>query len=281
MKDSSNRFNIKKSIITIISVLLIMLGCVFANLYDYRKVNVGMPNTSQGEDVISNGFDIIPEYSGSIFITLNGDVPYFSDKDYTTEVFEIYSKFDEHGRCGVAYANICEELMPEEGKEREKLDYDPTGWNQSEYNGNYVYHRCHLIARSLAGEENNKLNLITGTNNFNINGMKPFEDRVSEYIKKHPNNHVLYRVTPIYKGNNAVASGVQMEAYSVEDNGIGVHFNVFVYNIQPGVEINYLNGEIIENLSRVLNSKEKQCTIVSLLSLDLYYSSNNTNFQTN
>lgn len=251
MKDSSNRFDIKKSIITIISVLLIMLGCIFTNLYDYRKVNVVMPNTSQGEDVISNGIDIIPEYSGSIFITLNGDVPYFSDKDYTTEVFEIYSKFDEYGRCGVAYANICKELMPEEGKEREKLDYDPTGWNQSKYNGNYVYHRCHLIARNLAGEENNKLNLITGTNNFNINGMKPFEDRVSEYIKKHPNNHVLYRVTPIYKGNNAVASGVQMEAYSVEDSGTGVHFNVFVYNIQPGIEIDYMNGKIKNSLHSV------------------------------
>ncbi len=235
----NNRFSVKRSVILIISIFLTIICCTFISLYN-ETINI-----TQSTPVISNGIDIIPEYSGNIFITLNGDVPYFRDSDYTTEVFEIYSQFDENGRCGAAYANICKELMPEEGKEREKLDYNPTGWNQSKYNGNYVYHRCHLIARSLAGEENNKLNLITGTNYFNVNGMKPFEGRVSEYIKTHPDNHVLYRVTPIYTGDNAVASGVEIEAYSVEDNGTGVKFNVFVYNIQPGVEINYLTGEII------------------------------------
>lgn len=248
MKDSSNRFYAKKSIITIILVLLIVFCCFFTNLYNHRKGNIETLNTestSQSKDVVSNGIDIIPEYSGDIFITLNEDIPYFNNKDYTTEPFEIYSNFDENGRCGVAYANVCKEIMPEEGKEREKLYYEPTGWNQAKYNGNYVYHRCHLIARSLAGEENNKFNLITGTKYFNINGMEKFENRVSEYIKTHPDNHVLYRVTPIYKGNNAVVSGVEMEAYSVEDNGTGVKFNVFVYNIQPGVEIDYLTGEII------------------------------------
>lgn len=239
----NNKFSARKSAIAIISILVIIFCCTFIKLYNITDKET--VNTSQNAYVISNGVDIIPEYSGDIFISINGNVPYFSDMDYTTESFEIYSQFDKQGRCGVAYANICKELMPETGSERDNLTYDPTGWKQSKHNGNYVYHRCHLIARRLAGEENNKLNLITGTNYFNVNGMKPFEDRVSEYIKTHPNNHVLYRVTPIYKGDNAIVSGVEIEAYSVEDNGTGVKFNVFVYNIQPGVEINYLTGEII------------------------------------
>lgn len=237
-------FNIRQIIAIIVFFAVMIIYACFSSL-NYNNNSVINSNITKNEIDTHYDLENIPDYTDNIYVMINNNVPYFGESDYTTEVFEIYSQFDENGRCGTAYANICKELMPEEGKEREKLYYNPTGWNQSKYNGNYVYHRCHLIARSLAGEENNKLNLITGTDYFNVNGMKPFENRVSKYIKTHPDNHVLYRVTPIYKGDNAVASGVEIEAYSVEDNGIGVQFNVFVYNIQPGVEIDYLTGEII------------------------------------
>lgn len=238
-------FNIRQIIaMMIFFVVVIIISVCFSNL-DYNGNNVITSNITKNEIDIYYDIENIPDYADNIYITINNNVPYFDESDYTTEAFEKYSDLDEYGRCGVAYANICKELMPEEGSERKNLKSEPTGWKQTKYNGDYLYNRCHLIARSLAGEEDNKLNLITGTKYFNVNGMKPFEDRVSGYISQNPNNHVLYRVTPIYKGDNAVASGVEIEAYSVEDNGIGVQFNVFVYNIQPGVEIDYLTGEII------------------------------------
>ena len=149
------------------------------------------------------------------------------------------------GRCGVAYANICKEIMPKEGQKRESISrVKPTGWQQTMWNGEYLYNRCHLIAFQLADESANELNLITGTRYFNVEGMLPFENEVASYIYKNKNNHVLYRVTPDFQGNNLLASGVEIEAYSVEDNGKGVCFNVYIYNVQPGAKIDYSTGKV-------------------------------------
>lgn len=200
-------------------------------------------------NTISYTLNNIPEYNVTPYVTLNNNKPYFSETDYTTEIFEIYSKQDTFGRCGVAYANICKEIMPSAKDERENLKSIPSGWNQQIYkdivDGDYLYHRCHLIGWQLSGENDNMQNLITGTQYMNVDGMLPFENKVDDYFEKkeNENNHVLYRVTPVFKGNNLVASGVQMEAYSVEDDGKGVCFNVYVYNVQPGITINYETGE--------------------------------------
>ena len=188
--------------------------------------------------------DEIPEYTDKIYVTLNNNIPYFEESDYTTKSFENYSNLDELGRCGVAFANICKETMPPEGDKRGDISsVKPTGWEQAKYNGEYLYNRCHLIGYQLSDEDANELNLITGTRYFNVNGMLPFENKVAEYIEENEENHVLYRVTPVFDGNNLLATGVEMEAYSVEDNGQGICFNVFVYNVQPGVTIDYATGE--------------------------------------
>lgn len=197
-------------------------------------------------------FDLnsIPEYTDSPYVYINNNKPYFEEKDYTTKVFENYSDLDSLGRCGVAYANICTELMPKVGEKRGSIsNIYPSGWKQAMYEGlvdqKSLYNRCHLIGWQLAGENANKKNLITGTRYMNVQGMLPFEDMVDDYFEEDENidNHVLYRVTPIFKGSNLVASGVEMEAYSVEDNGKGICFNVYVYNVQPGIEIDYSTGE--------------------------------------
>lgn len=188
--------------------------------------------------------DNIPKYNGEAYITLNNNVPDFADDELTTDVFETYSSLDALGRCGEAYANICKEIMPTE--ERGKIgQIKPSGWHTIRYDfidGMYLYNRCHLIAYQLAGENANEQNLITGTRYLNIQGMLPFENRTAEYVNA-TGNHVLYRVTPMYEGNNLLAYGVHMEAKSVEDNGAGLSFNVFCYNVQPGVVIDYATGE--------------------------------------
>lgn len=187
----------------------------------------------------------IPAYSGEAWVELEGNRPGFTEDELTTKAFETYSELDALGRCGVAYANICPELMPTE--ERGSIgQVRPSGWHTVRYDGvvdgNYLYNRCHLIGYQLAGENANKLNLITGTRYLNVTGMLPFENQVADYVED-TGCHVLYRVTPIFDGDNLVADGVQMEAYSVEDSGAGVCFNVFVYNVQPGVSIDYATGE--------------------------------------
>ncbi len=199
-------------------------------------------NTNVNETITYFDINNIPEYTDKIYVTINNNKPYFNEDDYTTEVFEIYSELDYLKRCGVAYANICKELMPTEER-KDISDIYPTGWEQEKYNGEYLYNRCHLIGHQLAGEDDNKFNLITGTSYFNVSGMLPFENRVDNYIEENENNHVLYRVTPIFEGDNLLAKGVQMEAYSVEDNGRGVCFNVFVYNVEPGINIDYATGK--------------------------------------
>lgn len=185
----------------------------------------------------------IPAYSGAAYVELDGNQPNFTQDDLTTEAFERYSELDSLGRCGVAYANICLEIMPTEPR-GDIGSVKPTGWQTVKYDvvdGKYLYNRCHLIGYQLAGENANKQNLITGTRYLNVTGMLPFENEVDDYVDE-TGNHVLYRVTPYFEGAELVARGVQMEAYSVEDNGEGVCFNIYAYNVQPGVEIDYATG---------------------------------------
>lgn len=189
--------------------------------------------------------DTLPAYDGTPYVVLDGNVPAFSNSDLTTEVFESYSPLDDLGRCGVAYANLCPELMPTE--ERGNIgSVKPTGWQTVRYDDlisdKYLYNRCHLIGYQLAGENANEQNLITGTRYLNVEGMLPFENEVADYVEE-TGNHVLYRVTPLFDGDNLVAHGVQMEALSVEDGGAGVAFNVYCYNVQPGITIDYATGD--------------------------------------
>lgn len=178
------------------------------------------------------------------WVEINSNQPNFDESDLTTEPFETYSSLDYLGRCGVAYANICQEIMPTEPR-GEIGQVKPSGWHTAKYSwvdGQYLYNRCHLIGYQLAGENANEKNLITGTRFMNTQGMLPFENEVADYVKD-TGNHVLYRVTPVYDGSDLVAWGVQMEAYSVEDNGAGICFNVFCFNAEPGVAIDYATGD--------------------------------------
>ncbi|WP_026519375.1 DNA/RNA non-specific endonuclease [Butyrivibrio sp. FCS006] len=190
--------------------------------------------------------DEIPAYSGSASVTVNKNVPGFTADEITTKSYEGYGELDKLGRCTPAMACLGKELMPTE--ERQSISMvKPTGWKQNKYPGlidsdpPYLYNRCHMIGFQLAGENANEQNLITGTRYMNVEGMLPYENEVAEYVRD-TGKHVMYRVTPVFEGNNLLCSGVQIEAYSVEDKGKGISFNVYCYNVQPGVEINYANG---------------------------------------
>ena len=188
--------------------------------------------------------DIAP-YSGEPWAVVNGNVPYFSEEELTTQSFESYSGLDDLGRCGAAYACVGLDLMPTE--ERGSIgNVRPTGWHTVKYNdiidGNYLYNRCHLIGYLLSGENANERNLITGTRYLNVQGMLPYENRIADYVTE-SGNHVLYRVTPVFEGENLLASGVLMEARSVEDGGEAISFCVYAYNVQPGIAIDYATGE--------------------------------------
>ena len=185
----------------------------------------------------------VPEYDGVPYVEINDNEPEFAEAELTTVSYEEYSELDPLGRCGTAEACIGEDLMPDE--EREDIsEVKPTGWENREYDivdGGYVYNRCHLIGFQLSGENANEENLITGTRYMNTEGMLPFENMVAEYVQE-TDNHVMYRVTPVFEGDDLVASGVQMEAESVEDDGAGICFNIYVYNVQPEIIIDYSTG---------------------------------------
>ena len=219
----------KKRLFTVALLLIMVLsGCA--------------PTASDTAEVVA--LSDIPEFSGEPYVVINDNEPSFPAEDFTSEGFEEYSPLDDLGRCGVAYANVGLETMPTE--ERGSIsNVKPTGWQSVQYDfvdGKSLYNRCHLIGFQLTGENANRQNLITGTRYMNVDGMLPFENLVADYVKE-TENHVLYRVTPIFEGDNLVASGVQMEAQSVEDKGEGVCFNVYVYNNQPGVTIDYATGD--------------------------------------
>lgn len=249
MRKKRSRNKNLDQILSIVVIIFFVIGLFYiSNNASYNNEKISNNATVENYANIKD----IPEYSGQIYANINNNIPYFNENDYTTEPFEKYSDLDERGRCGVAYANICKEIMPKDGEERGSISsVKPTGWKQKKYNGEYLYNRCHLIGYQLSNENANELNLITGTKYFNVTGMLPFENEVADYIKeqKNKNVHVLYRVTPIFEGDNLLASGVEMEAYSVEDNGKGVCFNVYVYNVQPGITIDYKTGENWENKS--------------------------------
>lgn len=250
----------KKRIIPIAAVVAVILGAVFLFFPDSPTT---LPSDYPVETLSteSSSLELIfpkenasrysefcsslpPKYSGKAYDVVNGNTPFFTESDITTVSYEYYAPLDSLGRCTVAYACIGEDLFPT--TERGNIgQIKPTGWHTVKYDivdGKYLYNRCHLIGFQLTGENANAQNLITGTRYLNIEGMLPFENMVADYIKE-TKNHVLYRVTPIFDGYSLVASGVLMEAFSVEDGGDGILFNVYCHNIQPGVKINYQTGE--------------------------------------
>lgn len=246
-KGKNQKQDILQEIVGIVIIICIMIFGYITTKIEEKNEKNDIGNISQKENTI---FDLttIPEYTSNPYVEINNNVPYFTEEDYTTEPFENYSDW-KNGKSGVAYANICKEIMPKAGEERGEIGNvkDLSGWVQKRYDNlikdKYLYNRCHLIGWQLAGENDNKKNLITGTRYLNTEGMLPFENIVAEYIKNYQNNHVLYRVTPIFEGDNKLASGVQMEAWSVEDKGQGIQFNVYCYNVQPGIVIDYATGE--------------------------------------
>ena len=259
-KKKSKSKNTKLAIIITIAILIVLavIGYINGNLEEYIN---DILNGKSVVDVASNAindigkekaqttevsFDLntIPEFNNEPYVIINNNEPEFEEKYFITKSFENYSDLDTLGRCGVAFANIGKDLMPTSSREAIGT-VKPTGWNNTKYDfidGKYLYNRCHLIGFQLAGENANEKNLITGTRYLNVTGMLPFENQVAEYVKS-KKKHVLYRVTPIFKDQNLVASGVQMEAESVEDKGKAICFNVYVYNNQPGVKIDYKTGE--------------------------------------
>lgn len=228
----------KKKLLHWLIIMSIMAGMLTGNGCGYLWTE---GSSEQSEDELTF---TIPEYNGNSYVEVNENQPFFDKDDLTTKAFERYSELDWLGRCGVAYANVCKELMPT--AEREGIGMiKPSGWHTVKYpeviEDLYLYNRCHLIGFQLSGENANEKNLITGTRYMNVEGMLPFENAVASYVRQ-TGNHVLYRVTPVFSGMNLVADGVLVEAYSVEDSGEGIAFCVFIYNVQPGIEIDYRTG---------------------------------------
>ena len=231
-----------KILIAFSITLLILSGCSSNESNFFNDLDITAQTTSAYTDYDLNN---IPPYSDSPYVEINNNVPELSGKKKTsTTSFEEYGTLDSLGRCTYAVSCIGFDLMP--SKERGSIgSVKPTGWHISKYSfvdGKYLYNRCHLIGYQLTGENANVNNLITGTRYLNVEGMLPFENRVADYVKL-TKNHVYYEVTPIFDGNNLVADGVHIQAYSVEDAGKGVSFNVYCYNVQPGVEIDYATGD--------------------------------------
>ena len=224
----------KKKELTLGSVVVIILLLV---------IYLFLPSPQEPEIPVVS-LEHVPEYSGEPFVVLGGNTPQFTEQDHTTDSYEEYGPLDTLERCTYTIACIGEDLMPTQ--ERGNISHiRPTGWHSVQYafvDGKSLYNRCHLIGHQLAGEDANERNLITGTRYMNVDGMLPFENMVADYVKE-TGNHVLYRVIPVYDGDNLVASGVTMEALSVEDKGEGICFYVYVYNVQPGVLIDYATGE--------------------------------------
>ncbi len=248
MKRKKHRkiFGIVLFLLFLVSISLFLIN-KFAINDNYEDINTTTKNISKTTITTTKklyNIENIPEYDGSEYIIINNNEPTFSDEYKNQSSFELYSNLDSLGRCGVAFANIGVDLMPTE--ERSSISsVKPSGWNQKKYDiikGKYLYNRCHLIGFQLAGEQANEKNLITCTKQANTGAMLEYENKVANYVKT-TNNHVLYRITPIFYEDNLLASGIQMEGLSVEDDGLGIKFNIYVYNVQNGININYLTGE--------------------------------------
>lgn len=229
----------KKKFASIVILLFIILQVVGIYFQDEIKNFINKYVT-----VESYALSDIPEYNNEPYVVINNNEPEFSDEDKTTKSFEKYDNLDYLGRATKAFANISTDLMPTEKRGNIGM-VKPSGWHTVKYDivdGKYLYNRCHLIGYQLTSENANENNLITCTRNTNTSTMLDMENKVTEYIKK-TNNHVLYRVRAIYDGDNLLASGIQMEALSIEDNGKGIKFNIYIYNVQPGIKIDYKTGD--------------------------------------
>lgn len=228
----------------LLSLSFILGACSQSAGSQQTEVNTELSGEKDTGSPEQSSFDLsqVPAYSGEPYVVVNNNIPFFKDSDLTTEAFEKYSDLDSLGRCGAAYANVCQEIMPTEKRGAIGM-VKPTGWQTVKYDwvdGKYLYNRCHLIGYQLSGENANEKNLITGTRYLNVDGMLPFENLVADYVHE-TDHHVLYRVTPVFENSNLVASGVLMEAQSVEDDD--VLFCVYCYNVQPKVTIDYATGE--------------------------------------
>lgn len=231
-----------------LSLMLSLAGCAEITIADDSSQSaVNTPVVAEG--VWNPGTDVpftaadIPDYAGQPYVAVNNNEPFFDTAAIPADSVEFYSELDALGRCGVTYANVGQDIMPTE-KRGNIGSVKPTGWQSAQYDhvdGKHLYNRCHLIGYQLSAENANKQNLITGTRYLNVEGMLPFENMVADYVKE-TNNHVAYRVTPIFSDDELVARGVLMEGWSVEDSGDGVAFCVFAPNVQPGVEIDYATG---------------------------------------
>lgn len=259
--------NLKLLLGSLLLLLSLLFGGCGADESTNKNTRMSNETSNKLSDTPSTSYDLesIPEYSDEPYVTIHDNVPFFSEEELTTDAFETYSELDDLGRCGTAYANICEEIMPTE--KRGKIGMiKPSGWHTVKYtgiDGNYLYNRCHLIGYQLSAENANEKNLITGTRYLNVTGMLPFENIVADYVNE-TGNHVLYRVTPIYNQENLVADGVLMEAQSVENDDLA--FCVYCYNVQPGIEIDYHTGD----------SKSSETEQPSKTSEDLYVLNRNT-----
>lgn len=264
----------KQNVFALLSLLLAV--CIFL---------VGCASPAPAESA-SFSLSTVPPYSGSPYAVIHDNVPYYSENDYTTQSYEYYSELDRLGRCGVCIASIGTDLMPTEAR-GSIGSVKPTGWQTVKYDsvdGKYLYNRCHLIGYQLTGENANERNLITGTRYMNVQGMLPFENMVADYVKE-TGNHVLYRATPIFDGSDLVARGVLLEGYSVEDGGDGICFNVFCYNVQPGIEIDYANGSSTQQaaaaggeMTYVLNTNSKKFHLPSCPSTEQIAEKNRQDF---
>ena len=220
---------------------------VISTVSQYVELPAELPfdlPTQQANTPSATNIDEIPPYTGAPYVVINQNIPSFDNEKLPTHSYEDFGKLDTLKRCVSVEANIGRDLMPT--ADRKSISHiKPTGWHSVRYDnvdGKSLYNRCHLIGFQLTGENDNDRNLITGTRYLNVEGMLPFEDMVADYVKE-TGNHVFYRVTPIFEGNNLIASGVQMEGKSVEDNGEGIMYNVYCYNVQPDIAINYQTGK--------------------------------------
>lgn len=254
--------NFLKIISLILTLVVFLSGCGVWLTNDVGGQNALFIGTTDTKvDTLSD----VPEFSDEPYVIINNNIPEFEDADLVTYAYENYAPLDTHGRCGVAFVCVGTEIMPT-GERGEIGMIKPTGWHTVKYDnvdGKYLYNRCHLIGFQLTGENANRQNLITGTRYLNVEGMLPFENLIAEYVKE-TNHHVAYRVTPIFEGDNLLATGVHMEGYSVEDNGEAICFNVFAYNAQPDIKIDYKTGESKpkNNDSQDTQSEEKVTTYI-------------------
>ncbi len=234
-----------KKLLSLLTVVILSFS-VLTGYTPQTEAPLPSPELQAEQENGAEEFDLsqIPEFDGTPLVEVNGNFPFFTLKELSIDSFEEYHELDELGRCGTAFACIGQDLMPVE--ERGNIGMvKPSGWQLIKYDnvdGKYLYNRCHLIGYQLSGENANVENLITGTRFLNISGMLSLENKVADYVKE-TGNHVMYRVTPVFEGDNLVASGVLMEGWSVEDAGEGVCFCVFAYNAQPGIAIDYATGE--------------------------------------